>query len=238
MQILNSWTEVTKIPVLCMAQPLRSEQHTAPWLYKARQHRPTNPTPHTQPQRQSPSAWEASTALLQDSWFQFTLVTPLGFGDAANSEPGASQPRSPSRASPSYVAFLIKGWSVMPSRRNTDCRVVKLAVGYRDRTGCQGQEGHETDLSIPLGSAHAAEGETTTGTRPYPSSSFSVLHTENHWTKRSSEKAIPPIWASLPGAEATKSAAGARERMDTQVLHLHTKPISIPATVCNTHSLG
>lgn len=46
----------------------------------------------------------------------------------------------------------------MPGRRNTDCRVVKLTVGCRDRTGCQGQEGHETDLSIPLGSAHDSPG--------------------------------------------------------------------------------
>lgn len=36
LQILNTCEEVTKIPVVCMAQPLHSEQHTAPWLYKAR----------------------------------------------------------------------------------------------------------------------------------------------------------------------------------------------------------
>lgn len=113
-----------------------------------REHRATNPTPHTHPAAAA-LGLGSQHRTLQDSWFQFTLATALGFRGAANSKPGARQPGSPSQAGPSHVVFLIKGWSVAPMRRSTDCRV-ELAVGCRDSTGCQGQGGHEAQLHTAL----------------------------------------------------------------------------------------
>lgn len=60
---------------------------------------------------------------------------------------------------------------------------------------------------------------------------FSVLHTENHWTKRSSETAIPAIWAFLPGAEATDCCRCWRRNGHTGAALTHTHSILIPATV-------
>lgn len=110
-----------------------------------REHRATNPTPHTHPAAAA-LGLGSQHRTLQDSWFQFTLAIPLGFRGSTNSKPGARQPGSPSQASPSHVVFLIKGWSVVPIGRSTDCRV-ELAVGCRDSTGCQGQGGHEDNFT-------------------------------------------------------------------------------------------
>lgn len=114
----------------------------------------------------------------------------------------------------------------MPIRRSRDCRAVELAIGCRARTGCQGQEGHEADLrSAFLWLQHTQLSEKQPQEPAHVPAwdiSFSVLSAEKHRTNRSSEKAIPAIWATLPGPEAAKTAIGAEERMDTQGLHLHT----------------
>lgn len=136
-----NWEEVTKIPVLCSHHALSSTQHPD----STRQGSTDLQTQHLTQATASQwvGAWHSITAgqlipahTRQSSWIQ-------GFCQQQT----WSMPARLTLTGQLFLRRILdKGCRVVPIRRNTDCRVVKFAVGCGDRTGCQGQEGHETDL--------------------------------------------------------------------------------------------